>query len=54
MRWINIRLNVKKAKVLAETIAANGWTDDDVRRESERAAFLDMTDKKNIFFTYLP
>jgi ACS family allantoate permease-like MFS transporter len=53
LRWVNKRLNVKKAEVLAQTIAANGWSEDDVQRERDRAAFLDMTDKENIFFTYV-
>ncbi|KAA1466189.1 MFS general substrate transporter [Dentipellis sp. KUC8613] len=52
LRWINVRLNVKKQKVLEAEKARNGWTDADVQKERERHAFLDLTDKQNIFFSY--
>lgn len=46
LRFINYRLNKKKAVVLAEMIRSKGWTEEDVQRERERHAFLDMTDKE--------
>ncbi|TBU40457.1 MFS general substrate transporter [Dichomitus squalens] len=52
LRWINIRLNVKKRAHLEEEKAKHGWSDEDVQRERERHAFLDLTDKQNIFFVY--
>lgn len=44
LRFINLRLNKKKRKVIEELKARNGWTDEDVNRERERHAFLDLTD----------
>ncbi|OCH93599.1 MFS general substrate transporter [Obba rivulosa] len=52
LRWINLRLNVKKRAVLEEERARRGWTDADVQKERERHAFLDLTDKQNPFFIY--
>lgn len=46
LRFINYRLNKKKAVMLAEMIRSKGWTEEDVQRERERHAFLDMTDKE--------
>jgi len=46
LRWINIRLNRRKAKELAELRAQHGWSDADVQRERERHAFADLTDKQ--------
>ena len=46
LRWINLRLNHQKRKVLETTIARHGWTDEDVERERQKHAFLDMTDKQ--------
>ena len=46
IRFVNLWMNKKKHKVLEEMKRRNGWTDDDVRRERERAAFVDMTDKQ--------
>jgi MFS transporter, ACS family, allantoate permease len=46
LRWINIRLNRRKAKELAELQAQHGWSDADVQRERERHAFADLTDKQ--------
>ncbi|KZT36811.1 MFS general substrate transporter [Sistotremastrum suecicum HHB10207 ss-3] len=54
LRFINYRLNRQKAVKLAELIQAKGWTDEDVEREREKHAFLDMTDKENPFFVYTP
>lgn len=52
LRWINLRLNKKKQAHIAELKARNGWSDDDVQRERERHAFLDMTDRQNPYFVY--
>jgi len=52
LRWINLRLNVKKRAKLAELKARNGWSDADVQRERDKHAFADMTDKQNIYFIY--
>ncbi len=30
----------------------NGWTPEDVKRESDRVAFLDLTDLQNPYFRY--
>jgi ACS family allantoate permease-like MFS transporter len=38
LRWVNIRQNEQKAIKLAALIEANGWTEEDVKRESDRAA----------------
>ncbi|KAI1792940.1 MFS general substrate transporter [Ganoderma leucocontextum] len=52
LRWINLRFNAKKKARLEEEKAKRGWTDEDVQKERERHAFLDLTDKQNIFFVY--
>ncbi|KAI0698935.1 MFS general substrate transporter [Cytidiella melzeri] len=52
LRWINYRLNVRKRALLAAEKARRGWTDEDVQKERERNAFLDLTDKQNMFFIY--
>ena len=46
IRWVNLWMNKKKGQKLEEMKRVNGWTDDDVKRERERAAFADMTDKQ--------
>lgn len=46
LRWINIRLNVKKLAAIAQEKARRGWTDTDIQRERERHAFADLTDKE--------
>ncbi|KAF8076307.1 MFS general substrate transporter [Lyophyllum atratum] len=46
LRWINLRLNVKKRTYIAEEKARRGWTDADVQRERDRHAFADLTDKE--------
>ncbi|KZW03974.1 MFS general substrate transporter [Exidia glandulosa HHB12029] len=52
LRFLNIRLNKKKAAQLEAEKVKRGWTDDDIRRERERHAFVDMTDGQNMFFVY--
>ncbi|KAI0751331.1 MFS general substrate transporter [Daedaleopsis nitida] len=52
LRWINLRLNAKKRALLEEERVRRGWTDADMQKERERHAFLDLTDKQNIFFVY--
>ncbi|KAH8118441.1 MFS general substrate transporter [Phellopilus nigrolimitatus] len=52
LRWINLRLNKQKRALIAELKGRNGWTDEDVQRERERHAFLDLTDKQNPYFVY--
>ena len=48
LRWINIGMNKKKHTKLEEEKARNGWTDEDVKRERERHAFMDLTDKQYV------
>ena len=48
LRWINVRLNKKKKQALEEEKARNGWTDEQVEKERERHAFLDLTDKQYV------
>jgi len=46
LRWINLRLNRKKREALEAAKARHGWSDEDVERERQKHAFLDMTDKQ--------
>ena len=46
LKLIHIYLNKKKRKHIEELKARNGWTDEDVQREREKHAFLDLTDKQ--------
>ena len=46
IRWVNLWMNRKKQRKLEEVKRENGWNDQDVKREREKAAFLDMTDKQ--------
>jgi ACS family allantoate permease-like MFS transporter len=46
-------LNRKKDVELAKLKQANGWTAEDVEREAAKAAFLDLTDRKNVFARYM-
>ncbi|GAA5956421.1 hypothetical protein JCM10213_006863 [Rhodosporidiobolus nylandii] len=46
------RLNKQKQAKLDRLIAENGWTEEDVNRERDKAAFLDLTDRENIFTRY--
>jgi ACS family allantoate permease-like MFS transporter len=52
MAYVNVRWNRQKKAVLEKLIAEKHWTEEDVMREREKAAFLDLTDKENVFFTY--
>ncbi|KLO16326.1 MFS general substrate transporter [Schizopora paradoxa] len=52
LRVINIRLNKKRKIALADLKESRRWSDDDIRRERERHAFMDLTDKQNVFFVY--
>ncbi|KAH0587483.1 hypothetical protein H2248_006265 [Termitomyces sp. 'cryptogamus'] len=52
LRWINLRMNAKKMTYIEEIKASKGWTDADIRRERERHAFADLTDKENPYFVY--
>ncbi|TFK75983.1 MFS general substrate transporter [Pluteus cervinus] len=54
LRWANIRLNKKKQEQIAELQARKGWTEADLRRERDRHAFADLTDRENIYFVYAP
>ena len=52
MAWINMRWNKQKKAKLLKMIEEKGWTEEDVQREREKAAFADLTDRENVFFTY--
>jgi MFS transporter, ACS family, allantoate permease len=52
MAYVNVRWNKQKKDELDQLIAQNGWTEEDVKREREKAAFRDLTDKENVFFLY--
>ena len=49
LRWINYRMNLRKQQILAEVKAQRGWTDDEVQKERERHAFMDLTDKQYVY-----
>lgn len=46
LRWFNRDLNIKKNKELLRLKEENDWTDEDVERERQRHAFLDMKDRE--------
>ncbi|KAH8118442.1 MFS general substrate transporter [Phellopilus nigrolimitatus] len=52
LRFINIRLNKKRVVALQAEKERRGWDDADVERERQRHAFMDLTDRQNIFFVY--
>ena len=54
LRTINIRLNKVKKQRLAEIKQERGWSDEDLERERDRHAFLDMTDKQCAVFIQRP
>lgn len=43
----------KKDRQLALIREEKGWTDEDVIRERDAAAFKDMTDRENVYFKYM-
>ena len=49
IRWINLHLNKKKRAHINELMRMNNWTEEDVQREREKHAFLDLTDKQYAF-----
>ncbi len=53
LRWIHFRLNEKKQALIAAEKARRGWTDEDVQRERERHAFMDLTDKQCVSILFL-
>ncbi|GAA6008255.1 hypothetical protein JCM11491_001945 [Sporobolomyces phaffii] len=46
------RQNDKKAEEVARLVAEHGWTPEELQREKDRYAFLDLTDKQNPFFVF--
>ena len=46
LRGVNLHLNKKKQKQIAELKRINNWTDEDIQREREKHAFLDLTDQQ--------
>ncbi|BGP17421.1 hypothetical protein JCM10213v2_005453 [Rhodosporidiobolus nylandii] len=44
--------NIVEQAALDRLIAENGWTEEDVARERDKAAFLDLTDRENPFTRY--
>jgi hypothetical protein len=46
LRYINVKLNIKRRAMIEEIKREKSWTDDDVQKEKERRAFADMTDKE--------
>ncbi|PSS29765.1 hypothetical protein PHLCEN_2v2913 [Hermanssonia centrifuga] len=46
LRYINLNLNMKKARLVELLKERNNWSDPDVAKERERHAFLDMTDRQ--------
>lgn len=52
MAYINVRWNKHKKAAFENLIVEKGWTEADVMREREKAAFLDLTDRENVFFMY--
>lgn len=46
IRFLNIRLNTRKQQGISALKERNGWTDDDIERERQKHAFLDMTDRE--------
>ncbi|GAA5880419.1 hypothetical protein JCM16303_003937 [Sporobolomyces ruberrimus] len=46
------RLNKAKAEGVARLVAEHGWSEEELQREKDRHAFLDLTDKQNPFFVY--
>lgn len=51
LRWLNLHLNKKKRALIAQLKQLNGWSDEDVQREREKHAFLDLTDRQCVVDT---
>ncbi|CAA7259690.1 unnamed protein product [Cyclocybe aegerita] len=54
LRWINMRLNASKKAKVAEEKKRRGWSDADVKREKEKCAFADLTDKEFVVLCCAP
>ncbi|TFK32256.1 MFS general substrate transporter [Crucibulum laeve] len=52
LRWINLSLNKRKQEKIQELRLQHQWSDLDVQKERERHAFIDLTDKENLYFVY--
>ncbi|KXN86780.1 hypothetical protein AN958_09661 [Leucoagaricus sp. SymC.cos] len=52
LRWVNLRLNMKKRTHIEEIKRQRQWNDEDIQRERNRHAFADLTDKENPYFVY--
>lgn len=46
LRYVNIKQNREKIAKLAILVEQNGWSEEDVKRQSDKHAFLDLTDKQ--------
>lgn len=49
MRWVSIHMNKKKAFALAALVKEKGWSEEDVRRESDKLAVSIICDVEQIF-----
>lgn len=54
LRWINYRLNKQREAKLAEEKARRGWSDEELQKERERHAFMDLTDKQYVLPPFFP
>lgn len=45
-KWVHIRRKAEKRRLVEEEKRRKNWTDEDVERERQRHAFLDLTDKQ--------
>lgn len=48
LRYVNIKQNREKIAKLALLVEQNGWSEEDVKRQSDKHAFLDLTDKQYV------
>lgn len=46
IRFVNSGLNAQKRKGVQALKERHGWSDEDIEKERDRHAFLDMTDKQ--------
>lgn len=53
LRFYTAHEQRKKDRQLARMKAEKGWTDEDLAREKDAAAFKDMTDRENPHFRYM-